>query len=118
MESLLFCRIKELCSQRGISISKLESELGLSSSSIRKWGNTSSPSVDKIAKVANYFNVSVDYLLGRTDIPNSISEIVEDKEIVSLQRARQRMSVKDRERMMQMLRIGFDYAFEDEGKNE
>ena len=31
----------------------------------------SSPSVDKIYKIADYFDVSVDYLLGRTDNPDS-----------------------------------------------
>lgn len=112
MESILYQRIKELCSQAGITISKLESELGFGNSSIKKWKEATSPSVDKIVKVANYFEVSVDYLLGMTDIADSTSNIINDEDIISFQRARQKMTPKDRERMMQMLRIGFDYAFQ------
>lgn len=117
MESILYQRIKGLCERQGISISKLESELGFGSSSIKKWERVSSPSIDKIVKVASYFNVSVDYLLGRTDIENSISEVIGDKDIISFQRARQKMTPKDRERMMKMLRLGFEGAFEEDNEN-
>lgn len=118
MESILYHRIKELCSQKGITISKLESDLGFGNSSIKKWEKVSSPSVDKIVKVASYFDVSVDYLLGRTDIVGSISEIIGDEDIISFQRARQKMTPKDRERMMQMLKLGFEYAFREGNENK
>lgn len=61
-EKLIYDRIKELCTQRGISIYRLEKDLGFSSCSICKW-KTSSPSVDKVQKVADYFGVTVNYLL-------------------------------------------------------
>lgn len=118
MESVLYQRIRTLCERDGISISKLESELGFGNSSIKKWERISSPSVDKIIKIAGYFDVSVDYLLGRTDIEGSISEVIGDEDIISFQRARQKMTPKDRERMMQMLKLGFEYAFSDQEDNE
>lgn len=113
MESILYQRIKTLCERNKISIAKLESELGFGNSSIKKWERISSPSIDKIVKVAGYFDVSVDYLLGRTDIEGSISDIIGDEDIISFQRARQKLSQQDRERMMQLLRLGFNYAFSD-----
>lgn len=116
MESVLYQRIKQLCNREGISISKLEMELGFGNSSIKKWEKNSSPSIDKISKVANRFGVSIDYLMGRTDIESSISDIFGDEEIISFQRARQKMTPKDRERMMQMLKLGFEYAFSEENK--
>lgn len=61
-EKLIYDRIKELCTQKGISIYRLEKDLGFSSCSICKW-KTSSPSVDKVQKVADYFGVTVNYLL-------------------------------------------------------
>ena len=118
MESILYLRIKELCSKKGITISKLESDLGFGNASIKKWERVSSPSVDKIVKVASYFDVSVDYLLGRTDIIGSVSEIIGDEDIISFQRARQKMTPKDRERMMQMLKLGFEYAFREDNENK
>lgn len=114
MEGVLYQRIKQLCSRKGIKIAKLESDLGFGNSSIKKWEKSSSPSIDKIVKVATYFDVSIDYLMGRTDIESSISEIIGDEDIISFQRARQKMTPKDREKMMQMLKLGFEYAFSDE----
>lgn len=118
MESVLYQRIKELCSRKNITIAKLESELGFGNASIKKWEKTSSPSIDKILKVAKYFDVSIDYLLGRTDIEGSISEIIGDEDIISFQRAREKMTPSDRERMMQMLRLGFEYAFREDNDNK
>lgn len=118
METVLYQRIKNLCSQKGISISKLESDLGFGNASIKKWAGITSPSIDKIIKVAEYFDVSVDYLVGKTDIVGSLSEIIGDEDVISFQRAREKMTPKDRERMMQMLKIGFEYAFSDSEESE
>lgn len=118
MDNLLYDRIKELCREHNISISKLESMLEFGNSSIKKWGKTVSPSIDKIIKVAAYFGVSVDYLLGKTDIKCSASDILDDNDIISFQRARQKMTEKDKQKMMQMLKISFDYAFNDEEDND
>lgn len=117
METILYNRIKELCLQKGITISKLETELGFGSSSINKWRKTSSPSIDKIIKIASYFDVSVDYLLGISDVTGSISEIIGDEDIISIQRARERMTPRDRTKMMQMLKLGFEYAFDEVNKD-
>lgn len=114
MESILYQRIKELCAERGISINKLESDLGVGYSSIQKWKNTTSPSMDKIIKVATYFNVSVDYLLGRTDVKTPITELLGDDDIISFQRARENMTPQDREKSLQMIKLAFGYAFGDE----
>lgn len=62
-------RIQNLCNSRGMTLTSLERELGLGKSTIRKW-DTNAPSIDKVEKVANYFHVSLDYLMGRVDDPN------------------------------------------------
>ena len=117
MQETLYERIKKLRKQKGVTIAKLESELGFGNASIKKWERISSPSVDKIIKVASYFGVTVDYLLGRTDIKSSALEILQDDDVISFQRARQKMPEKDKNKMMQMLKISFDYAFSDEEDN-
>lgn len=59
--------IRSLCKKCGISIPKVEKELGFGNGAIYNW-DKNSPSIDKLQKVANYFKVSIDYLLGRGDI--------------------------------------------------
>ena len=51
-----------------MTIAQLERILDFSGGSIARW-DKSRPSVDKLQKVADYFEVSTDYLLGRTDEP-------------------------------------------------
>lgn len=59
-------KIKFLCKEKKITIAELERKVGISNGQIRKWDN-SIPGVDRLRLVADYFDVSIDYLLGRTD---------------------------------------------------
>lgn len=59
-------KIKELATEKGMSIRELEINLGYSNGYFGKWKKVS-PNSEGLRKVADYFNVSVDYLLGRTD---------------------------------------------------
>ncbi|WP_406946717.1 helix-turn-helix domain-containing protein [Lactiplantibacillus plantarum] len=58
--------IKKLSSDQGISLKQLALHLGFGENTIYRW-NTKKPTIDKLQKVADYFDVSTDYLLGRTD---------------------------------------------------
>ncbi|WP_062320882.1 helix-turn-helix domain-containing protein [Halolactibacillus sp. JCM 19043] len=75
-------RVKKLCKSRGISVARLEEELSIPKNTIYQWKRIS-PSLDKIQAIADYFNVSTDYLLGRTDNkhldePNTIAAHMDD----------------------------------------
>lgn len=59
-------RIKKLCTMKKVTVAEVERKTGISNGQIRRW-DTSSPKTENVQKVADYFNVSVDYLLGRTD---------------------------------------------------
>lgn len=61
-------RIKTLSKSKGISIKKLLSDVGLGFNTMANM-KTSMPKADNLAKIADYLDVSVDYLLGRTDVP-------------------------------------------------
>ncbi|MEY9973132.1 transcriptional regulator with XRE-family HTH domain [Lysinibacillus sp. RC46] len=63
---MLFDRVKELSEQRGENLKVVAQKLGFSENAFYKW-KTQSPKSETLEKVADYFNVSVDYLLGRTD---------------------------------------------------
>lgn len=61
--------IQSLCETRGISIPKLEKELGFGRGSIYKW-DKNSPSIDKVQKVADYFRVPLDRVIYGFDLSN------------------------------------------------
>lgn len=68
--ALIAATIKSLCKSRGISVSTLISECDLTKSLIYDMEKRDqSPSCDKITRIADYLDCSVDYLLGRTDRP-------------------------------------------------
>jgi transcriptional regulator with XRE-family HTH domain len=78
-----FERIKQLADKQKISLKTLATNLGFSENYFYNMKNAkSSPSSDALLKVADYFHVSVDYLLGREDI-EKIKEPVDLKDIVS-----------------------------------
>ena len=70
-----FEKIKELAKQRGITLVQLEEKLGYSRNTLYKL-KTQKPNAERIAEIADYFNVSTDYLLGRTDNPAISSDLV------------------------------------------
>ncbi|MTV95897.1 helix-turn-helix domain-containing protein [Streptococcus pneumoniae] len=63
-----FEKIKELAKKRGKALGQVEEGLGYGRNTLYKIKN-STPNAERIAEIANYFNVSTDYLLGRTDNP-------------------------------------------------
>ena len=64
-----FEKIKSLAKKQGISLNTLEDRVGLGKNYIYSLKNKKTPSAEHISKIADYFNVSTDYLLGRTDNP-------------------------------------------------
>ncbi|MBL1225410.1 helix-turn-helix transcriptional regulator [Enterococcus sp. BWR-S5] len=72
-----FERVKKLADSQKISIVELEEKLGFGKNSLYRW-KTSAPASDKLQKVADYFNVSTDYLLGRTT-KNVNNELEDDR---------------------------------------
>lgn len=62
---MIYERILFLCEKNNISIAKLERETNIGNGVIARW-KTGSPRVDVLQKVANYFGVTVSYLLGES----------------------------------------------------
>lgn len=68
--------VQMLCDENNIKIAQLERDLHFGNGSIRKWKDTI-PSGDRLVAVADYFDVSVDYLLGRTK--RRFADLVKEK---------------------------------------
>ena len=64
-------RLKEIRKAKGISQIKLAMDLHTTQNTISRYETGErEPGINELIKIADYFNVSVDYLLGRTDNPN------------------------------------------------
>lgn len=66
-------RIEKLRKERKLSQAKLEKELSFSNGSVSKW-KTSTPTSERLQKLADYFGVTVDYLMtGENNTENSLT---------------------------------------------
>lgn len=106
----IYERIKYLANQKNISIRELENRLGFSNGLLRSWkSSTNSASLEK---VANYFGVTTDYLLGRRAQDDSkidltgISQIDSEEKIFSYEG--KEIPKKDLELIRRILETG-DY---------
>lgn len=100
----LYEKIKNMCDKEGISIAHLERETGISNGQIKRWAK-SSPSVENLKKVANYFNVSLEFLADDTTEP---SDIEMSQDIRIMQRAAQNMSEEDRKKAIKVFEAFFE----------
>ena len=62
-------KIKRRLKEFGITAEEMLSELGMGKRTLQNY-KASMPKADNLAKIADYLDCSVDYLLGRTDNPN------------------------------------------------
>lgn len=63
-------RIKELRKKKGLSQLRLATDLNTTQNTISRYETGErEPGIDELIKIADYFNVSVDYLIGRTENP-------------------------------------------------
>ena len=107
----LYSKVQMLAERKQVSLAQVERDLDFSPASLRKL-RTNKPSADKIMALARYFDVSTDYLYGRTEIEKPADELM-DSDFVSLQRARQNMSGAEWDQAMKIFRAGFAFAFDD-----
>ncbi|WP_438836524.1 helix-turn-helix domain-containing protein [Streptococcus pluranimalium] len=107
-------KIKLLANEHALTLAELERRLDFSNGSLRKW-DTSTPSGDKIEKVADYFDTSVDYLLGREsyetmklnqarrDFAEDLIEEEEKQALVMFRKETEGMSEDEKERFNKAL---------------
>lgn len=83
----LYEKIKELAMQKNVSIRQVEENLNWGNGVIGRW-KKAKPSYDKLEAVADYFHVTVDYLLGReefkkTNKPVDLKKVISEKKPTS-----------------------------------
>lgn len=92
---LTYDKIKMLCKKKGVTITGTEKELGFARGSLCKV-DTNKPSMEKVQKLANYFEVSVEYLMS------------ENEHSTELTRKDERDIAKDLNSIMEKLSSGED----------
>ena len=79
----MYKRIEQLCREAGVNVTTMCREAGVPRSALSdyKAGRIKSLAADKLAKIAGYFNVSVDHLLGKEEKPAAPKdgELVKDE---------------------------------------
>lgn len=63
----IYGKIRLLCKEQDITLAQLERSLGYSRNTLYQLGNNSGNSANKLIELADFFDVSIDYLLGRTE---------------------------------------------------
>jgi len=92
IESDLVLRIRNLCKEHGISMRRLERDNEFGNGLVSKWSH-SSPSVAYLQKVAQYFGVSINYLLGEKEVEDTGSKYMFPYNIVA--ESREEYSVEE-----------------------
>lgn len=67
---MFFDVFQSLCKKKGVSCKRAAEDIGLSNSITTKWKKTgATPSGETLNKIATYFNVSIEFLLGNEKAP-------------------------------------------------
>lgn len=108
-------RVKTICKERKIPISKLESDCGFSNGYIGQLRKGVFPD-DRILKIAEYLNVSVDYLMTGKDMEFTIEMAEIDGQLIMMDKILKEYAIKlcnlskeDKNYIMSMIdRLGGD----------
>lgn len=82
---MFFSKFYNMCASKGSKPNPVGKIVGISSSTITQWKQGAIPSGENLVKISNYLDCSIDYLLDRTENPQSHKEVpylnVTDSEI-------------------------------------
>ena len=70
---MFYERFIQLCKNSNVKPSPLLESLGLTNANLKRWRNGSSPTANNAKLIADYFGVSIDYLIGNTTKPENIN---------------------------------------------
>jgi len=60
--------LKDLCKSHEISLRKLTADIGIATSPVTKWKNGAWPDTKTLKLISDYFNITIDELLGNYDV--------------------------------------------------
>lgn len=109
-------RLKQLREKNKLTREELADKLGVSYSTIAKYeSNTREPDIETLIELSYLFDVSIDWIVGRTLSDNLAANhfLKNDKDLQSIAKAKGKMPAKDVDKMMNMLKLMFEEYFID-----
>lgn len=104
-----FEKVRELARKKGLSLNQVEEKLGYSKNTLYSL-KRQKVSSERLQEIVDYFNVSTDYLLGRTDNPRIASDAsiidtdpIEEQTLVMFRKETEDMSDDEKERFNKAL---------------
>ncbi len=100
-------RLYELCKENNTSPTQMVNKLGIAQGMVTKWKNGTEPNAKALLKISEYFNVSTDYLLGKTDKKNKTApegQPLTDEEKAILKKCEQ-LSVEDLHKVLEYVEL-------------
>jgi transcriptional regulator with XRE-family HTH domain len=102
-------KLKELRKEKGISLKELGSVIGVAESTMSLYENGKrQPDYETLLKLAEYFDVTVDYLLRGNSNFERLPE-----ELIILNRSAKKMSPEKRKKLLEMARVMFKEEFDE-----
>ena len=78
---MFYDKLKELCDKKGIKPSRVAIECGFSKGTVSHWKKDGTlPQREILSKIANYFGVTIDYLIGNEQKENPLADNSEGKD--------------------------------------
>ncbi|MDO4801865.1 MAG: helix-turn-helix transcriptional regulator [Prevotellaceae bacterium] len=104
---MIYDRIKETCKKQGKSVNTLEKELGLAKGSLCKI-DTHKPSANKIERIANYLNVTTEYILSGEEKTKKVPTYSRDHlEMIKMYES---VDEESKKKLMDMIRLFTGYG--------
>ncbi len=117
MSKMIFMkRMKELRQNKGLSMDQFAKKLNVTKSRVNMWENSGSiPRSDMLIKIAEFYEVPTDYLLGNVNV----AENPNNEALLSLQRNLGKLNAEELKRAESILKENFEDIFNDaEKKND
>ena len=102
---MFFDTFSELCEKKGISCKRAAIEIGLSHAAPPKWkASGATPRGDTLKKIADYFGVSVSYLVGEEQKETPTAAAMSEDELDAFVRG---LSQEERKRLLALGKAAF-----------
>lgn len=107
--------LKKLRKNKGLTQVQFAEIFNISSGTIAMWEtNKRIPDTSMLIKIAEYFDVTVDYLLGKDNISNTNKKEdpdEADQDLVILNRNAKKLSPENRKKLLDMAKVMFKEEF-------